>query len=106
MEWVAYHRSIGFDHIAIASNDCDDGSDLLVDAMQECGFVTHHKNGFGPLSMPQHAAWRRIQRQGFYHRAEYLMILDADEFLNVHIGQRSIRDLAEYLNGRDFLTLC
>ena len=44
LEWVAYHLSIGFDHILIATNDCDDGSDELAKALQELRLVTHLEN--------------------------------------------------------------
>src|SRR5699024_4672828 len=30
LEFVAHHRAIGFDRIFIASNDCRDGTDLLL----------------------------------------------------------------------------
>lgn len=105
LEWVAYHRAVGFDHIAIASNDCDDGCDQLIDALQVCGFVTHHPNAFGPHSMPQHAAWRRIKKQAFFANADYLMMLDADEFLNVHIDDGTVQALARALGKHDIFTL-
>mgnify|MGYP002652033994 CR=1 FL=1 len=33
LEFVAHHRAVGFDRIFIASNDCRDGTDLLLDAL-------------------------------------------------------------------------
>ena len=31
LEWIAYHKSIGFTDIVILSNDCEDGSDEMLD---------------------------------------------------------------------------
>ena len=31
LEWLAYHRVIGFGPVVICSNDCADGSDRLLD---------------------------------------------------------------------------
>ena len=33
LEWVAYHRMIGFERIVICTNDCTDGTDALLDAL-------------------------------------------------------------------------
>ena len=35
LEFVAHHRVLGFDAIHIASNDCTDGTDLLLDVLAE-----------------------------------------------------------------------
>ena len=34
LEWVAYHKVIGFDEIVIAFNDCDDGTAELLRALE------------------------------------------------------------------------
>ncbi|MEL7000367.1 MAG: glycosyltransferase family 2 protein, partial [Pseudomonadota bacterium] len=38
LEWVAYHRIIGFDHIVVCTNDCDDNTPALLDAIAELGW--------------------------------------------------------------------
>ena len=40
LEFVAHHRAIGFDRLFIASNDCRDGTDLLLDALDAAGAIT------------------------------------------------------------------
>ena len=29
LEWIAHYKSLGFDEIAIATNDCSDGTDEI-----------------------------------------------------------------------------
>lgn len=40
IEWIAYHRAIGFDKIIIASNDSNDGTTELLDALEKNGTIT------------------------------------------------------------------
>ena len=37
MEWIAYHKTIGFTDIVILSNDCEDGSDEMLDHLSKSG---------------------------------------------------------------------
>jgi hypothetical protein len=41
LEWVAYHRLIGFNDVLICTNDCVDGSPELLDALQNHGLLRH-----------------------------------------------------------------
>ena len=38
-EWLAFHRAIGFTDFLIYTNDCGDGTDLLLDRLQHLGLV-------------------------------------------------------------------
>ena len=44
LEWVAHNLAIGADVIAIFSNDCTDGSDALLDRLDEMGKLRHFDN--------------------------------------------------------------
>jgi hypothetical protein len=33
VEWLAHHLALGFDKILVATNDCTDGTDALLDAI-------------------------------------------------------------------------
>ena len=37
LEWLAHHRAVGFDKFLIFSNDCQDGTDTLLDRLDEMG---------------------------------------------------------------------
>ncbi len=40
LEWLAHHRAIGVRDALIYSNDCDDGSDALLDLLAGAGMAT------------------------------------------------------------------
>ena len=35
LEWIAHHRGIGFTDFLIYTNDCSDGTDLLLDRLAQ-----------------------------------------------------------------------
>lgn len=93
LEFVAHHRAIGFDRLFIASNDCQDGTDLLLDALHEAGAITHFRNVLNPGDQPQHVAYARMRKRFGLDRADWLMVMDADEFLHVSIGAGRVQDV-------------
>lgn len=113
LEFVAHHRAVGFDRILIASNDCRDGTDLLLDALDRAGAITHFRSTVAPGEVPQHAAYAAMRKAHGLNRADWLMVLDADEFLDVCIGKGTVQDLTSaageevdivMLNARTFGT--
>ncbi len=93
LEWVAHHLVLGFDAIYVASNDCTDGTDRLLSALGRAGFITHVANVVGPDDIPQHAGYALMRRKYPIDAADWLMMLDADEFLNVHHGAGTVQAL-------------
>ncbi len=93
LEFVAHHRVLGFDAIHIASNDCTDGTDLLLDALAAQGVVTHTPNPLVPGDIPQHRGYERIRKAHGVDKADWVMVLDADEFLYVDLGAGRVGDL-------------
>ncbi len=100
LEWVAHHLVLGFDRICVASNDCRDGSDRLLEALASAGFIDHLPNVVAPGEIPQHAGYAAMRAQLGIDNTEWLMVLDADEFLNVHVGGHRVADLTD-LAGPD-----
>ena len=41
IEWLAYHRAIGFDRFIIGANDCTDGSHDMLTRLAEMGEVIY-----------------------------------------------------------------
>ncbi len=93
LEWVAHHLVLGFDRICIASNDCSDGSERLLAALDRAGYLSHVPNLLKPGEIPQHAGYAAIRARAGIDATEWLMMLDADEFLNVHAGSHRVGDL-------------
>lgn len=105
LEWVAHHRGLGFDAIHIASNDCSDGSDALLDALARAGAVTHTPNRLEPGDIPQHAGYEKIRAAHPIDRADWVMMLDTDEFLNIHVGAHRVQDLTALAGRADVISL-
>ncbi|MEM9582370.1 MAG: glycosyltransferase family 2 protein [Pseudomonadota bacterium] len=95
LEWVAYHLSIGFDHILAYSNDCEDGTDRILDRLEKLGHVTHRDNARLPHQRPAHQvrAYRKARREECFISSDWVAVIDADEFINIHAGNRSIQAL-------------
>ncbi|WP_340314041.1 glycosyltransferase family 2 protein [Rhizorhabdus argentea] len=93
IEWVAYHRLIGFTDILVCTNDCDDGSPDLLDALQEQGLLHHLRCYPAPDEQAQLFAYRTAEAELGGQWADVLMVLDADEFLNIHVGDGGVIDL-------------
>lgn len=93
LEWLAYHRVIGFGPVVICTNDCDDGSDRLLDTLAMAGAVTHLANPLPPGTPPQAAGIARAMAHLSTTPAEWLAHLDSDEFLNIAPGAAPVQTL-------------
>lgn len=95
LEWIAHHRVAGIGHFLIYSNDCDDGSDRMLDRLQEMGVVTHRRSVApkGRNTKAQAIAIDRLAEDAVYQAAEWVLFIDADEFMNVHRGAGTVADL-------------
>jgi hypothetical protein len=95
LEWVAYHVATGFTDLVICSNDCVDESPALLGRLQDLGLLTHVVNDCGPADKPQLAAYARVERLPVIRDVDWAMVLDADEFLNIHVGEGRVTDLLD-----------
>lgn len=93
LEWVAWHRALGFDDILILSNDCTDGSDKLLDALADRRLIAHVRHSPKPGSFALRSAFATARKDPLVAAADWVMVLDADEFLVVHVGAGLIHDL-------------
>ena len=97
LEWVAYHRLIGINDIMVFSNNCEDGSDLLLDRLDDLGHIRHYQNPTAFLPTEQHhlTALRYANTFTRLTRSDYIVSLDADEFLCVNAGKGHMFDLLD-----------
>jgi glycosyltransferase involved in cell wall biosynthesis len=100
LDWVAYHHLIGFDRIVIVTNDCDDGSYELLDALSSLGLVEHYANEIPAGGRPQALAADLVTKKGIPEDGDWAIFLDADEYLNIHLGEGKVQDLASFLDAR------
>ena len=82
LEWVAHYRAVGFEHIFLYTNDNTDGSDRLLDALDQTEFVTVIRNDVGSLASPQVKAYEHsIHLLRALRDFEWVAYFDLDEFL-------------------------
>ncbi|KAJ55496.1 glycosyl transferase family 2 [Actibacterium mucosum KCTC 23349] len=92
LEWIAFNRMIGVTDHLFYSNDCTDGTDLMLDALARHGIVTHLPNPAEGRNY-QMEALRDARQQAVVTNADWLWIADVDEFLNIHAGNGTLPDL-------------
>lgn len=107
VEWLAHHLSVGFDRIIVYTNDCDDGTDRMLDLLTATGRIEHYDNP-GPYlpggTIQRHALHRAFQMP-HVRRADWALHIDADEYVNVSIGKRNIDDLTALYPEADAIAI-
>ncbi len=87
LEWIAWHRAIGVDDFLVYTNDCTDGTDTLLDLLQEKGIVQHRDNPFRSTDLkPQHAALQAAEDEAVIRDSGWTICMDVDEFINIKLG--------------------
>ncbi len=105
LEWIAYHRVIGVDGFLVYTNDCTDGTDTLLDVLQDKGIVQHRDNPFkGTDLKPQHAALQAAENEPLIQNAEWAICMDVDEFLNIKVGDGTLRTLYEAVGDANMIS--
>ncbi|MFS4582764.1 glycosyltransferase family 2 protein [Phaeobacter sp. C3_T13_0] len=106
LEWIAHHKAVGFSDILILSNDCHDGTDRMLDRLDELGHITHLRND-GPYDHGgiQFTGLKKADKHRIVRKADWVMALDVDEFVNIHTGEGRLTDLHAALPEADAITL-
>lgn len=105
LEWLAHHRAAGITDVLAFSNDCSDGTDLMLDRLQAMGWLTHVRNDGPHEKGPQWQALKTAAAHPLVKSADWILVLDIDEFVNIHVGDRSIPALLQALPDADAITL-
>lgn len=105
LEWLAHHRACGVSDFLVFSNDCDDGTEAMLDRLQALGWLTHVRNPGPHGEGPQWAALKQADRHPLVTGADWVLPLDIDEFVNVHVGDRTIPALLSALPEATAITL-
>lgn len=92
VEWVAYHRAIGFDNFLIYTNDCTDGTDQILERLDQMGIVHHRNNNGWKGRSPQTHALEIAPSEEVLKNAEWVAHIDVDEFVNVRCGNGTLDD--------------
>ena len=105
LEWLSHHRAIGFSDFLVFSNDCDDGTDAMLDRLQDMGWLTHMRNPAPHQGGVQWTALKLADKHPLVRNADWLLTLDIDEFVNIHIGDHTLSALLSALPEADAITL-
>jgi hypothetical protein len=106
LEWIAHHRAVGFDDFLVFSNDCDDGTDVMLDRLAALGGLTHIRNN-GPYAKGgiQFTALKMAAKLDQVRDATWILPLDIDEFVNIHAGDGTLSALHAALPDATAITL-
>lgn len=106
LEWIAHYIQAGASHFLLFSNDCDDGTDAMLDALANAGVVTHvphtPQEGHSIQWQALRAAWKHdLRKQG-----GWALVCDVDEFIHIRTAEQSFDSLIDALPPQtDAITL-
>lgn len=106
LEWFAHHIATGFDKVLVYSNDCVDGSDLMLDRLSELGYCDHVRND-GPYDDRgiQFTALKLAEKHPLVKEADWILSMDVDEFVNIKVGDHTLSALWSALPEATAITL-
>jgi len=104
LEWVAHNLTIGFTGVVLFTNDCDDGTDLMAQRLDELGYCSHRPNPIYNGVSPQRKALARCTYHPWVQQAKWLMCLDVDEFINLRDGLQSIDEMVDRIGDCDAIS--
>lgn len=95
LEWVAYHRMIGVNDMLVFSNDCTDGTNLMLERLDEMGVLRHYPNPSMYLDRDKHhlQVIKYINTSERLPRSDWVVSFDVDEFICVNTGKGHLEDL-------------
>lgn len=107
LEWLAWHRALGVTDFIVFSNDCSDGTDRILDRLQDMGEVLHLPNPAlvtGRTAL-QPTALAYAHHLRAFREADFFLSIDVDEFVNVRVGEGRLSDLFAATGPFDALSI-
>jgi len=106
LEWVAFHRLIGFDRILLYVQHGPDCAGPLLQALAANGEITLFDNPDGVKGLPPTARMRAYARALPELRScDWIMALDVDEYLNITVGDGTVDDLVNDAGNASLISL-
>jgi Glycosyl transferase family 2 len=100
LEWVAHHLAVGFTDVLVYTNDCTDDTDTLLKHLESLDIGVHHRENAVPEGIkPQPSMLRRASEEVFLQEADWILILDADEFLCINHPTGTLDGIVDELTG-------
>ncbi len=105
LDWVAYHLAVGVTHFLVYTNDCDDPTNEILDVLQTRGVVTRVDNNITSEERPQWAALEAANQHPRVKPADAVIVMDIDEFINVHTGDGTLTALFQASGDPDLISM-
>ncbi len=107
LEWVAYHRLIGINDILVFSNDCTDGTDVMLERLDEMGELRHFANPSMVNGQTKHhlQVIRYINTSKRLFRSDWVVSLDVDEYICVNSGDGTLNALFEAVGDANVIAM-
>ena len=105
LDWVAYHRAVGVTHFLVYTNDCDDPTNAILDALASRGLVTRIDNPATGDERPQRVALALAGEHPVVTGADAVVVMDVDEYVNVHVGDGTLGALFEAAGDPDMISM-
>lgn len=105
IEWLAHHMAVGFDCFLVFTNNCQDGTPEILERISTRFPVRHRDNPPPYKDTIQKQALHLARQDDIVSSAEWCLHIDADEYVNVTVGNRQISDLTSLHPDADAITL-
>ena len=105
LDWVAYHLSVGITHFLVYTNDCDDQTKEILDALAARGLVTREDNPVTEGERPQRKALDAAWKHPVVREADAALVMDVDEYINIHVGAGRLIDLFRAAGDPDLISM-
>ena len=90
LEWAAHYLALGFSHLFVITNDCDDGTDLMADRLSQLIALTHLRNDVPEGGFAQVEGMALLKGSGHLDAVDWLLHCDADELLYLQMPDPDI----------------
>ena len=91
LEWVAHHHAAGVSDFLVYTNECEDGSEALLDLLP-CVHLVRQGPGEAP---PQWRALKAAWDHPAVVNADWVACIDCDEFINIGSSLQGIPEVIE-----------
>ena len=105
LDWVAYHLSVGVTHFLVYTNDCDDPTCEILDALALRGVVTRIDNPVAVGERPQRVALDLAAVHPRVVQANAYIVMDVDEYINIHTGGGTLTELFAAAGDPDLISM-
>ncbi len=107
LEWVAWHKALGVTDIVVFTDHCTDGTDRMLERLDELGLVMHLPIQEDDLELRdfREAAFSILPELHVFEQADFFLAIDVDEFINVRVGDGTLGSLFNASGAFDVLSL-